>query len=316
MPSRLDAYAAVLSLDQPAPLTPGSAPVRLAIMDRNGADGFTEADLQALVAALPSATPAARDWSRADLNGDGFTGGPGVTAFDLDPSGSTRAGSPLFNTVAQTIEGVSVPFDERNVSDVQALCFYAYSGLYTGTPDQRRALLNPVQRCGAAPLEAGGNCSATTAFGLAATITGTSGDDDIHGTSGDDVIIAGDGNDRIEGLEGNDRICGGAGNDTIAGGSGKADSDDPDASGPLPRINSGDDLADGGPGTDRVHGTGGNDRVFGGEGDNDSVLGGSPGSDFIAGGPGDDDVCSRAEIPGDGGAGDSFGEGCEFVNNF
>jgi hypothetical protein len=313
---RLDAYAAVLSLDQPGPVTPASAPVRFAIMDRNGDSAFTEADLQALVAALPSATPAARDWSRADLNGDGFTGGPGVIAFDLDPSGSTRAGAPLLNTVAQTIESVSVPFDERNVSDVQALCFYAYSGLYTGNPDQRRALLNPAQRCGAAPLEAGGNCSATSAFGLAPTITGTSGDDVIHGTSGDDVIIGGDGDDRIEGLEGNDRICGGEGNDTIAGGSGNADSDDPDGGGPLPRINSGDDLADGGPGTDRVHGTGGNDRVFGGEGDGDSVLGGSPGSDFIAGGPGVNDVCSRAEIPGDGGAGDSFGEGCEFINNF
>jgi Subtilase family/RTX calcium-binding nonapeptide repeat (4 copies) len=315
---RLDAYTAVLSLDQPTPVTPSSAPVRFAIMDRNGDGAVTETDLQALVGALPSATPSARDWSRADLNGDGFTGGPGAIAFDLDPSGSTRAGAPLFNTVAQTIEGVSVPFDERNVSDVQALCFYAYSGLYTGSPDQRKALLNPEQRCGAAPLEAGGNCSATTAFGLAPTITGTSGDDNIHGTSGDDVIIGGDGDDRIEGLEGNDRICGGAGDDTIAGGSGNADSDDPDGGGPLPRINSGDDLADGGPGTDRVHGTGGNDRVFGGEGDGDSVLGGSPGSDFMAGGPGINDVCTRAEIPIDGGAGgaDSFGEGCEFINNF
>ena len=152
---RLDAYAAVLSLDQPAPLTPGSAPVRLAIMDRNGADGFKEADLQALVAALPSATPPTRDWSRADLNGDGFTGGPGVTPFDLDPSGSTRAGAPLLNTVAQTIEGVSVPFDERNVSDVQALCFYAYSGLYTGNPDQRRALSTRCSAAGRRPSRRG-----------------------------------------------------------------------------------------------------------------------------------------------------------------
>ena len=319
---RIDAYAAVLSLDQPAPLTPGSAPVRLAIMDRNG-DGpltethFTETDLQTLVAALPSATPATRDWSRSDLNGDGFTGGPGVIGFDLDPSGSTRAGAPLLNTVAQTIEGVSVPFDEHNVSDVQVLCFYAYSGLYTGNPDQRRTLLDPVQRCGAAPLEAGGNCSATTAFGLAPTITGTSGDDVITGTAGDDVIITGDGNDTVQGREGNDRICGGPGDDTLRGGSGIAESDDEDGAGPNPPINSGDDLMDGGPGTDRVHGTGGNDRVFGGEGDNDAVLGGSPGADFMDGGPGANDVCARAELPRDGGAGgaDEYGTGCELKLN-
>ena len=38
----------------------------------------------------------------------------------------------------------------------------------------------------------------------------------------------------------------------------------------------------------------------------------------MEGGPGDNDVCSRAEIPRDGGAGgpDSFGTGCEFINNF
>lgn len=315
---RLDAYAAVLSLDQATGVTPATAPVRLAILDRNAAGGFTEADLQTLVAALPAATPAKRNWSRSDLNGDGFTGGPGGTAFDLDPSGSTRAGAPLLNTVTQTIEGVTVSFDERNVSDIQALCFYAYSGLYTGSPDQRKTLLDPEQRCGAVALEAGGNCSATTAFGRAATITGTAGDDVIHGTAGDDVILAGAGDDFVEGLEGNDRICGGPGNDHASGGLGGADDDDPDGFGPMPPINSGDDLLDGGPGTDRVNGTGGNDRVFGGDGDSDSVLGGSPGGDFMDGGPGVDDVCSRDEIPRDGGAGgpDSFGPGCEFINNF
>ena len=182
--------------------------------------------------------------------------------------------------MAQTIEGVSVPFDERNLSDVQALCFYAYSGLYKGDPDQRRTLLDPVQRCGAAPLESGGNCSATSAFGLAPTITGTPGDDVITGTAGDDVIITGEGNDTVQGREGNDRICGGPGDDTLRGGSGLGERRR-GRHRPNPPINSGDDLMDGGSGTDRVHGTGGSDRVFGGEGDNDAVLGGSPGADFM-----------------------------------
>jgi Ca2+-binding RTX toxin-like protein len=307
----------VLSLDRPDPVTPASAPVRLAILDRNGDRAFTQADLQTWVSGLPAADPPARTWSRSDLNGDGFSGGTRTAAFDLDRHGSTRAGAPLVNTVAQTIEGGSVPFDEHNVSDIQIVCFYAYSALYTGDPGQRKSVLGPEQRCGASTPESE-NCTSTTAFGLAATITGTAGDDTIHGTAGDDVILAGAGNDFVEGLEGNDRICGGAGDDTIAGGLGAADDDDPDGFGPKPPINSGDDLADGGPGTDRVNGTGGNDRVFGGDGDNDSVLGGSPGGDFMDGGPGVDDVCSRDEIPRDGGAGgpDSFGTGCEFINNF
>ena len=219
----------------------------------------------------------------------------------------------------QTIENTSVAFDEHTVTDMQIVCFYAYSALYTGGPNERKSVLDPEQRCGATSqgIPESENCTSTTAFGLVATITGTSGDDEITGTPGDDVIVSGDGNDTIQGREGNDRVCGGAGDDMIRGGSGLAESDDEDGFGPNPPIDSGDDLLDGGPGIDRVHGTGGNDRVFGG-GDHDSVLGGSPGSDLMEGGPGDNDVCSRAELPRDGGAGgpDSFGEGCEFINNF
>ena len=89
---RLDAYAAVLSLDQAAPATPGGAPVRLALLDRNGDREFTHADLQIWVSGLPAADPPARTWGRADLNGDGFSGGTRTAAFDLNPAGSTRAG--------------------------------------------------------------------------------------------------------------------------------------------------------------------------------------------------------------------------------
>ena len=44
---RLDAYSAVLSLDQPASLTPQTAPVRHAILDHNGDGTFDEDDLEA-----------------------------------------------------------------------------------------------------------------------------------------------------------------------------------------------------------------------------------------------------------------------------
>jgi hypothetical protein len=315
---RLDAYTAVLSLDQSAPLSPAGAPVRLAILDRTGDGAFTEADLTAHADARRQSGEGPRDWSRSDLNGDGFTGGAGVAPFDLDPNGSPRGGAPQLG-VTTTSDGSGLSFNENAVTDAQILCFYARTALYTGSPEQRDTLLGPALGCGAPPEQPeSANCTSTTAFGKAATIMGTSGDDEIQGTAGDDVIVAGDGNDLIGGNEGNDLICGGPGVDAISGGLSATDSDDPDGFGPMPPIDSGDDLLDGGPGTDRVTGTGGDDRVFGGDGNSDSVLGGSPGSDFMDGGPGTDDVCSRAEIPRDGGAGgpDSFGPGCEFINNF
>jgi hypothetical protein len=315
---RLDAYRAVLSLDQGVPVTPSSSGVRLAILDHTGDGAFTQADLVAHAGARRLSGEGARDWSRSDLNGDGFTGGPGVAPFDLDPNGSTRAGAPQLGLVT-TADGSDLSFDENAVSDVQVLCFYAHSALYTGSPEQRESLLGPALGCGAPPVPPeSANCTATTAFGQTATIMGTSGDDDITGTPGNDVIVAGAGNDTIQGREGDDRICGGPGEDAVRGGSGRAESDDEDGFGPNPPIDSGDDLLDGGPGTDRVHGTGGDDRVFGGDGDNDAVLGGSPGSDHMDGGPGADDICFRAEIPRDSAqpGTDTFGPGCEQVFNF
>ena len=148
---RLDAYAAVLSLDQAATVTPAGAPVRLAILNHNGTGGFDAADLAAHAAAIAAGGSGGRNWGRSDLNGDGFTGvGSGLPAFDLDPTGSTRAGRSSFGPVTQTIEGSAVSFNEASVSDLEVLCFYAYSSLYTGTnPSQREALLTgDLKGCG------------------------------------------------------------------------------------------------------------------------------------------------------------------------
>lgn len=57
-------------------------------------------------------------------------------------------------------------------------------------------------------------------LGAAATLSGTSADDNIVGTSHADVIVGGGGNDRIDGRGGNDRICGGDGDDRLLGGTG------------------------------------------------------------------------------------------------
>ena len=145
---RLDAYAAVLSLDQAAVLTPATAPVRTAILDRDADGDFDEDDLE-LFSAAARTDAGDRDYSRSDLNGDGFTGGTATAPLDLSLVGSTRGGAPRLEKVNQGIEGVSVEFDEAAVTDMQALCFYAYSNLYTGSPDRRVTLLEPRERCDA-----------------------------------------------------------------------------------------------------------------------------------------------------------------------
>jgi hypothetical protein len=103
-----------------------------------------------LRALLPDANgapiePTTRTYSRVDLNGDGFTGGSRTTRMDLDPSGSTRFGAPQINAFDRQIAGSAVRFDERAVTDAQALCFFATSGLYSGTDlTARDALLREL----------------------------------------------------------------------------------------------------------------------------------------------------------------------------
>jgi Ca2+-binding RTX toxin-like protein len=94
--------------------------------------------------------------------------------------------------------------------------------------------------------------------GMAATITGTDGDDVLPGTGGKDVVAALGGNDQVAGLGGNDVVCAGKGKDRAAGGGGK----------------------------DKLRGQGGKDRLKGGGG-NDTLRGGK-GRDRCNGGAGTD----------------------------
>ena len=145
---RIDAFAAALGLDQAAAPTKQTAPVRHAIVDIDGDGTFDEDDLEAFSnVSRPSAGD--RDWSRQDLNGDGFTGGTETAALDLDPTGTPAQGAPNLEEVSLDILGVSVKFDETGVTDMQALCYWAHSGLYEGDEDQRAELLDPATNCGA-----------------------------------------------------------------------------------------------------------------------------------------------------------------------
>jgi hypothetical protein len=152
----VDAYAAVLSLDAAQLPTPQSAPIRLALLDVNGDGAFDEQDLALFVQHYftqnPDGTqtevePATADFSRYDLNGDGYTGGNGAERFDLDRVGSTQFGQTQYSTVHQSIENEDMTYVERMLTDVDILCYYAYSALYTGHTDARRDLM--AQICGA-----------------------------------------------------------------------------------------------------------------------------------------------------------------------
>ncbi len=150
----IDAYAAMLALDSHDPS--GSRRVRKALLDVNGDGVFDHLDLLKFEAAYrlgdPSAPtiPASRDFSRYDLNGDGATGGIPTRAFDLDVNTPPFA-APMINTVTYRIpllggSELPVTLNEAAVNDLEILCYYAYSNLYTGDTALRADILRP-ERC-------------------------------------------------------------------------------------------------------------------------------------------------------------------------
>jgi hypothetical protein len=134
----IDAYAAVLALDKAAS-NPNLAKVRLAVLDVADAVGsegtnnaFDAYDLDLWLSKIAGIAQPALDYSRFDLNGDGFTGGSTTARFDLDINDP-----PAWTTVSRTIGSNSVSFNESALTDLQTLCYYAYSPLYTGDPASR-----------------------------------------------------------------------------------------------------------------------------------------------------------------------------------
>ena len=121
-----------------------------------------------------------------------------------------------------------------------------------------------------------------TCRGVAATVIGTAGDDELLGTPGPDVIVALGGNDRIVARAGRDLICAGSGQDYVAGGTAA-------------------DRVFAGPGRDRLLGGGGPDLLKGSAGND--VLKGGRGADRLRGGSGFDRCL--------GGAGADSIRGCE-----
>jgi len=139
----IDAYDAVLGTD--SWLDPK---VRLAVLDvadgaglpgKNGK--FDEYDINLLLGQIMPgpdvqlSRPLVPDYSRYDLNGDGYTLPFKARRFDLDINIP-----PEYGDVTQYIEG-DVSYCEKCITDLDVLCYYAYSDLYTGDIAARTSLL-------------------------------------------------------------------------------------------------------------------------------------------------------------------------------
>lgn len=137
------------------------------------------------------------------------------------------------------------------------------------------------------PVSANNRATATTQVlgtvscrGVAATIVGSVGDDDIAGSGGPDVIVSFGGDDTIASLAGRDLVCAGNDDDHVTAGSaadrvyaGTGRDRILGRGGPdLLRGNAGNDILKGNRGADRLRGGRGFDRCKGGSG-TDSIRG-------------------------------------------
>ena len=135
-PGLVDAYFATLALD----LSLFDPRVRMEILDVAaesdvqhplGNGQLDHHDLKVFVDGLAAGTNL-----RFDLNGDGHVGGPGRALFDLDVDSP-----PSIETVSLFVEGELHDYDESALTDLEVLCYYAYSSLYVGDTDARAILL-------------------------------------------------------------------------------------------------------------------------------------------------------------------------------
>lgn len=141
----IDAYHAVLAIDR---LRPGMN-VRKALLDVTGPNQdsapngrFDEQDIEKYLDAFAAYENLRQqqgeevDDSRYDLNGDGFTGPAqtaGVVSMDLNADG-------FYTTLDVDINGQTVTFNEAVISDMDALCYFAFSDLYVGDQAGRKRL--------------------------------------------------------------------------------------------------------------------------------------------------------------------------------
>ena len=184
----IDAYAATLALDQTAGLAAPTAetlPTRLAILDVVGNDRkFSIADFIAYLDSLfPVSPPGDADFSRYDLNGDGFTGGARTARFNLDVDYEAGGRASKYGVISMAPNGAvlrkanGMPLNEAALTDFEILCYYANSNLFTGTLAEidtalatKSAALGRVVSCSERILVLNVNATNPNWTGLPATI--------------------------------------------------------------------------------------------------------------------------------------------------
>ncbi len=143
----IDAYAAVLALDDAAALVSGNLPnvsVRGTLLDVDSSGQYREDDLDDVLSQLDTAA-GAFNYGRFDFNGDGFSGGMTRAPFDLDVNGVIDA------AVTLDMDGATITFNESNASDYDVACYYAYTPLYTGATGGLAETLAPYRQLGLCP---------------------------------------------------------------------------------------------------------------------------------------------------------------------
>lgn len=133
----IDAYATILSAD----VSLVDAPARTAILDVVGVDGvsepdgdFTYADFKKYIDEFTSSvsSPEFAEYSRFDLNGDGYTGGSKLSYFNLNMD--VKDNASVYGVVEAGDGSAKRWFDESALTDLDILCYYAY--LILPTEDQ------------------------------------------------------------------------------------------------------------------------------------------------------------------------------------
>jgi len=126
----IDAYAAVL--------TAGGQDARRTLLDVNETGSFDHQDIAAFLDAFEQQDVSSDnplEYGRYDLNGSGISGGSHTERFDLNMDGAFSGGTERW------IEGSDIQFDQSAVTDIEILCYYAYSDLYAGSSSARWNLL-------------------------------------------------------------------------------------------------------------------------------------------------------------------------------
>jgi hypothetical protein len=139
----VDAYAATLATEVGS--LGSSSRVRGAVADVSGDNRFDAIDLISLNDAVTRGDGTIAANLRADLNGDGHVGRNDTPApVDVDPSSSTRHDRGTLTTLAVDIDGNNRYVDENAASDIDVLCTWAYSEMFSGDPDERSEVLGDL----------------------------------------------------------------------------------------------------------------------------------------------------------------------------